>query len=66
MDEKLFHAAPDAGISTDYAMAVACGYMGLDDALGDMDMDDESLPFADDLDDVLDSDSFDNGDFIPW
>lgn len=66
MDEKLFHAALNAGLNTNAAMAVACGYMELEEALGYMDMDAESLPFTDDLDDVLDSDSFDNGDFIPW
>ncbi|WPJ54239.1 hypothetical protein RCIP0073_00049 [Klebsiella phage RCIP0073] len=66
MDEKLFHAALDAGLNTDYAMAVACGYMSLSEALGDMDMNEESLPFTDDLDDVIDTDSFDDGDFIPW
>lgn len=66
MDENLFHAALDAGLNTDYAMAVACGYMSLSEALGDMDLDDESLPMVDDLIEDERDDAFDEGDYIPW
>lgn len=65
MSEKLLNAAIEAGLNYQYAMAVACGYMTLEEALGGMDMDDESLPFIVDAEPDVDDD-LDLEDCIPW
>lgn len=43
--ERLF-AAQDAGLSPEWCAKVAFGFCTLEEALGDMDMDDESLPLV--------------------
>lgn len=45
-----FNAAMFAGLNEESCHSVARGDMSLSDALGDMDMDDESLPLNADLD----------------
>lgn len=57
--KKRYQSAIDGGLNPLFASVVANGGMSLEEALGDMDMDKESLPFDPNTDLDCDTD-FDN------